>query len=64
MNHEKISKILETICNQGCTVVNDVIAAMENGVHPDETADLSAPEKNALLDELKKIMSIYNRKNS
>lgn len=64
MNHEKISQVLETICNQGCTVVNDVIDAMENGTHPDETADLSVQEKSALLDELKKIMSIYNRKNS
>ena len=62
MNHEKISKALEIICNQGCTVVNNVINAMENGNHPEETADFSAQEKDALLDELKKIMSIYNRK--
>lgn len=64
MNHDKISKALESICNQGCTVVNNVIDAMENGVQPDETSDLSAKERDALLEELKKIMSIYNRKHS
>lgn len=64
MNHEKISKALETICNRGCTVVNDVINAMESGNHPEETANFSTQEKDVLLDELKKIMSIYNRKQS
>ena len=64
MNHEKISKALETICNRGCTFVNEVIYAMESGNHPEEITDFSVQEKDALLDELKKIMSIYNRKHS
>ncbi|TNF32618.1 MAG: hypothetical protein EP315_09360 [Gammaproteobacteria bacterium] len=62
MSHDNISQALEAICHLGCKEVNDIIESMKNGVCPQQASHLSALEKDLLLEELKNIMAVYERK--
>jgi len=59
MNNKNIEKAIETICYSGCTSVNNIIAALENGKTIDQSKDLSKEEIEILIKELKAIMAVY-----
>ncbi len=52
---------VESICELGCERVNEIIAELESGHHADETAELSAIDRQKVLHELKTIMAVYDR---
>jgi len=62
MSHEKVSKAVEAICNQGCTVVNEIIETLEQGEDITETNQLTPAERGELLHELKTIMRVYENR--
>jgi len=55
----KISKVIELICNEGCTSVNDIIKTLEQGESTEHDHALNATERVQLIKELKDIMSVY-----
>jgi hypothetical protein len=57
----KISKIVETICIEGCTTVHDIINTLEQGKSTEHDHTLDATERVQLIKELKEIMSVYNK---
>ena len=61
MDHDKISHAIELICNQGCTSVNSVIEALQNGEDIEQARQLNEEETQQLIKELKEIMSVYDR---
>ncbi len=61
MNSEKVTTAIEMICEEGCTSVNNIIIALENGEQSKYTTDLDKNEAQAVLNELKAIMAIYER---
>ena len=62
--HESLQKIVEAICNQGCIRVNEIIASMECGkaIAIAEAKHLHPHDASLLLQELKSIMSVYQKK--
>ncbi len=58
---EHLHDIVETICQAGCTRVNQIIESLESETHTEETCDLSTEECQQVLHELKNIMSVYER---
>ena len=62
MKHEKVSKVVEDICNLGCTTVNEIIQNLEHGDEVKQARQLSRSERDELLDELKAIMDVYDKK--
>ena len=52
---------IESICEQGCAKVNEIITALESGDSIEETADLGDGEREQVLLELKEIMAVYDR---
>lgn len=62
MSNYKTTKILENICNLGCTRVNEIIEQLERGEKIDETGDLDKNEVDSLVQELKTIMSVYKKR--
>ena len=60
--HESLQKIVEAICNQGCIRVNEIIASMECGKAIAEAKHLHPHDASLLLQELKSIMSVYQKK--
>ena len=61
MSENKISDIIESICQQGCNSVNDVIDSLEKGEIQDHGKSLNAADRIQLIKELKEIMSVYDR---
>jgi len=57
----KISKVIELICSEGCTSVNDIIKTLEQGRSTNHDQALNAGERIQLIKELKEIMSVYNK---
>ena len=57
----KVHKIVELICKQGCTSVNDIIQSLEQGKSTNHDETLNATERVQLIKELKEIMSVYNK---
>jgi len=55
-----IDDCVENLCQQGCRAVLGDIAALERGEHIPETVPLGEDGRNAVLDELKSIMSVYD----
>ncbi len=53
---------VESICELGCERVNEVIADLESGRTVAETAEFSGPDQHRVLQELKDIMSVYDRR--
>ncbi|VAW62399.1 hypothetical protein MNBD_GAMMA09-3603 [hydrothermal vent metagenome] len=60
MNHQKISQLVEVVCNMGCSTVKAIILTLESGHTFDGAKDLNAAEKKRLIKELKAIMSVYD----
>lgn len=57
---KKVSHKIETLCEQGCSEVNQVIAEAKKGNEIEELADFNNHEIETIIDELDQIMSIYN----
>jgi len=60
LSRKAISKI-ETLCGLGCTQVNQLIDDAKNGKNIKELAEFNYSEANQIVDELSKIMSVYNK---
>lgn len=59
-----LQSMVESICELGCTRVNEIIAALESDIHVEETSDLDKTDRQRVLDELKQIMAIYENNQS
>lgn len=53
--------IVDELCNNGCRQVNNSINQIEAGKLPPAMMNLSAKDQQAVLGELKSIMSVYDR---
>lgn len=62
VSEEAVQKCVEAVCQNGCTVVRAVIAALENGVAVAELADLRPGDRRQVLEELRSIMAVYDRR--
>lgn len=61
MTHSKhVNDCIESICEQGCTAVRDVIVALEEKQDVEQVSQLPENEIKTVLTELKKIMSVYD----
>ena len=58
-DHARIA--VESICGLGCDRVNEIIDALESGQNVRETAGLDRSDRDQVLQELKDIMSVYDR---
>ena len=59
MNRRRIEQSVENLCRKGCRAVWADIDALEAGRRLPETAGLSAVERQAVIDELKAVMAVY-----
>lgn len=59
MDHQKLTKYLELLCQSGCDSVNATIEAMEKKQATGITDSLNDDEQAIVLQELKAIMSVY-----
>ncbi len=56
---EKVSSKIESLCEAGCTQVNQVLEKSSNGSAIEELTAFSATEIEQIIDELTKIMAVY-----
>jgi len=62
MSDSKTShQCIELICQQGCTVVREVIVKLEQKKDVAELNHLNDEQKQSVLNELKTIMSVYDQ---
>ncbi len=61
MDHQKVTLAVETICEMGCNSVNAIIETLESGNTVEAVKDFSDAEIIALTNELKAVMSVYDR---
>ena len=54
------SQCIDQICEQGCTVVREVINKLEHHQLVNELEHLESAEKDTVLKELKAVMSVYD----
>lgn len=59
MDHQKLTKYLELLCQSGCDSVNAAIEAMEKKQAAGITDSLNDDEQAIVLQELNAIMSVY-----
>lgn len=59
MNHRLVERCVEKLCQKGCRAVWSDIDALEAGESLPETVALSASEVDAVIQELKAVMSVY-----
>lgn len=59
MDQSKISHCIEVLCQKGCKEVSLIILALERGDPMTEVQELNESERQAVLKELKSIMSVY-----
>jgi hypothetical protein len=59
LNHRLVERCVETLCQKGCRAVWSDIDALEAGESLPETEKLSASEVDAVIHELKAVMSVY-----
>ncbi len=64
MDHPKIAHCVETLCQRGCKEVSRLILALERNEPVAEADGLPAAERQAVLDELKAIMAVYDERGS
>jgi len=62
MNNEQLSQCIDALCQCGCDAVRATIEAMESGVVVPQVETLSDEERKMVLDELKAVMAVYDRK--
>jgi len=59
MDQSRIAHCIEVLCQKGCKEVSLVILALERGDLMTEVQELDEGERQAVLQELKSIMSVY-----
>lgn len=64
MDHSEIARCVEILCQRGCKEVSRLILALERGESVMETQALGPEERQAVLDELKTIMAVYDERGS
>jgi 4-hydroxy-3-methylbut-2-en-1-yl diphosphate synthase IspG/GcpE len=62
MNSEQLSQCIDALCQCGCDAVRATITAMESGVVVPQVETLSEEERQVVLEELKAVMAVYDRK--
>jgi hypothetical protein len=55
-----VQACVDRLCEQGCSRVNACILALQNGEEVPEVADMSAVDRQAVLQELVSIMAVYD----
>jgi len=60
MENRLVEARVTLICELGCARVREVIALLEQGRCPPETAEASAAERQQILHELRAIMAVYD----
>jgi hypothetical protein len=60
MNTEDFDLLIESICGDGCIIVNKTIMLLEKEESPSSLQHLNATEHQTILKELKSIMDIYD----
>lgn len=60
--NEKLARVVDAICKQGCRQVNATIAALEAGEITPDLEGCSLNEIELVKEELKSIMSVYEQK--
>lgn len=56
----RVQVCVDRLCEQGCSRVNACILALQNGEEVPEVADMSAVDRQAVLEELVSIMAVYD----
>ena len=56
----KVAKKIESVCEQGCSEVNQLLKKAENGEKIEELSEFSNKEINQIIDELSDIMTVYD----
>ena len=64
MDQSKIAHCIEVLCQRGCKEVSLVILALERGETMAEVQELNENELQAVVDELKSIMAVYQEGNT
>jgi hypothetical protein len=60
----KVANKIEALCKQGCSHVNQILAKAKSGNEIEELSDFDRSEIEQIIDELGKIMSIYDGNSS
>ncbi len=61
-NSEQVSHCIETLCQCGCDAVRATISAMESGAVVPQVQTLSEEERRMVLEELKAVMAVYDKR--
>lgn len=59
-----INDCIESLCKCGCQAVRATINAMERGLPTPQTEGLAPTEREHVLNELKAIMAVYDRRSA
>ena len=59
--YKVVSHHIESICEQGCNQVSELLDKAENGSDISELSEFSRNEVNVIIDELSEIMSVYDK---
>lgn len=61
MDKNKVNQCVESLCQSGCEAVRATITSMEMELSSAQTHNLDKNECQAVLNELKSIMSVYDK---
>ena len=61
--YKKVSHQIESICEQGCSKVTELLNDAENGNNNNALSEFSRTEVDVIIDELNEIMAVYESKN-
>ncbi|MGA7801415.1 MAG: hypothetical protein WCC36_11455 [Gammaproteobacteria bacterium] len=62
IDHSKVERCVEQLCNDGCQAVWGYIEALETGRDLPQASELNGAERQYLLAELQAIMAVYERR--
>lgn len=62
MDHQQIAHCVETLCQEGCSDVRATITLLERGGRVPQLAGLNEAECQVVLEELRAIMAVYDRR--
>jgi hypothetical protein len=58
--NQRINTVVETICQQGCCYVNEILRDADYRANCQPLLKLDAVEREDVINELKSVMSVYN----
>lgn len=58
---EKVNDRITAVCETGCEAVRASIQLLEKGIDVEVSKDLTPAERQLMLNELKAIMSVYDK---